>query len=49
MKENKEFQLKARFTLEQKQRILEYCEKHDMTVSEFIRYACEEILFQEDK
>lgn len=47
MKENLEFQLKARFTAEQKQQILDYCEKYDMTVSEFIRYACER-MFQKE-
>ena len=44
MKDNKEFQLKARFTADQKQRILEYCEKHNMSVSDFIRFACEKIM-----
>jgi hypothetical protein len=41
MKEIKDCQLKFRLTAEQKRRILEYCEKHDMNVSEFIRFACE--------
>ena len=48
MKDNKDYQLKARFTADQKQKILDYCEQYNMTVSEFIRFACEK-LFQEVK
>lgn len=44
MKENKDFQLKARFTARQKEEIMQYCEKHNISVSDFIRMACEEII-----
>lgn len=46
--EIKDCQLKFRLTSELKNKITNYCEKHDMTISEFIRFACEKI-FQEDK
>lgn len=49
MKENKDYQVKCRLTQKDKERILAYCEKHSMTVSEFIRYACEKIFNQEGK
>ena len=41
-------QLKARFTDNEKEQIIAYCEEHEMTVSDFIRYACKTI-FQEEK
>lgn len=48
MVENKTWQMKCRLTPTEKEKILEYCEKHNMTISEFVRFACERI-FQEDK
>lgn len=48
MIENKTWQMKCRLTPTEKEKILEYCEKHNMTISEFVRFACERI-FQEDK
>lgn len=35
--------IKARVTAEMQQQIYEYCRKYNMTVSEFVRYACTEI------
>lgn len=35
--------IKARVTAEMQQQIYEYCRKHNMTVSEFVRFACTEI------
>ena len=46
-KENKDWQMKCRLTQTEKQRVLDYCEKHGMTISEFVRFACNKI-FQED-
>jgi uncharacterized protein (DUF1778 family) len=47
MKENKDCQIKFRLTAEQKDKITEYCKKHDIKISEFIRSACEKIMDQE--
>ena len=46
--EIKDWQMKCRLTQTEKERVLQYCEKHNMTISEFVRFACEKI-FQEDK
>lgn len=49
MKENKDYQIKCRLTQTEKERIFDYCERHDMTLSEFIRMACDRIFgIQED-
>ena len=48
MKEIKDWQMKCRLTQTEKQKVLDYCEKHDMTISEFIRQACNKI-FQEER
>lgn len=45
--ENKDQQIKFRLTQTDKEKILTYCEKHDMTVSEFVRFACEKIFQKE--
>lgn len=47
MKENKDFQLKSRFTKSEKNAIVEYCQTHDLTISEFIRLACNELINRE--
>lgn len=49
MKENKNFQIKVRLTATEKDAVNNYCEKHGMTVSEFLRTAIENKLFQEEK
>lgn len=49
IKENKDWQMKCRLTQSQKEEILDYCKKHDMTISEFVRMACEKIFNQEAK
>lgn len=35
--------IKARVTAEMQQLIYDYCRTHNMTVSEFVRYACNEV------
>lgn len=49
MKETKTYQVKCRLTPTDKNKITEYCEKHNMNMSEFIRIACERMYNQEDK
>lgn len=49
MKENKDYQIKVRLTATEKDAVNNYCEKHGMTVSEFLRTAIENKLFQEEK
>ena len=44
MKERKECQLKFRLTKKLNERISAYCEKYDLSVSEFIRKAIEAYL-----
>lgn len=39
MKENKQENIKVRITPKEKERIVEYCESHNITISEFIRMA----------
>lgn len=48
MKENKDYQIKCRLTQKEKERVFEYCERHDITLSEFIRMACDRIFAMED-
>jgi antitoxin component of RelBE/YafQ-DinJ toxin-antitoxin module len=43
MRVTKDATIKARITAEMQQQIYEYCRKHNMTVSEFVRFACSEI------
>lgn len=43
MKETKDNSIRIRLTNSEKQRILDYCEKHNLTISEFIRFACNKI------
>lgn len=49
MKEVKDYQMKCRLTQTEKERVLEYCEKHNMSISDFVRYACERIFYYEEK
>lgn len=35
--------IKARVTAEMQEAIFNYCRTHNMTVSEFVRYACNEV------
>lgn len=44
MKERKDCQLKVRLTKTEKERVMAYCEKYDMTVSDFIRKAVDSYL-----
>ena len=37
--ETKDFQLKMRVTKSEKEQILNYCEKHNLNISEFLRLA----------
>lgn len=41
MKETKEFQLKVRVSKREKEKILAYCEKHDLSISDFLRLSIE--------
>lgn len=43
MKENKQENIKVRITPKEKEKIIEYCDKHDMSISEFIRMAVSRI------
>lgn len=49
MTENKEWQMKCRLTKSEKEKVLEYCEKHNMSISEFVRYACQTIFDKENR
>lgn len=44
MKENKEEQIKVRITPTEKEKIMEYCEINNLTVSQFLRMAISEVL-----
>lgn len=44
MIENKDIQLKFRVTPTEKEKIMEYCELHGLTVSAFLRLATAELL-----
>ena len=48
MKENKEYQIKARITKSEKERITAVCEKYKITISQFVRLAIEKILIQKE-
>ena len=48
MKQNKDSQLRIRLTADQKEQIKEYCAKHNITISEFIRITCERIFQKEE-
>lgn len=47
MKQTKDEQLKFRVTAEFKEKVVEYCEKHNMTISEFLRFVCESIIYNQ--
>ena len=44
----KSWQMKCRLTEADKQRVLDYCKEHNMTISEFVRFACETIFNQKE-
>ena len=48
MKENRDQKLDLRLTITEKQRIKEAAAARDMNVSEFIRYACERLIYQKE-
>lgn len=41
--EIKTWQLKCRFTPAEKEKILKYCEEHNMSISDFVRFAVSKI------
>ena len=43
-----ESQMKFRLSAEMKQQIQDYCEQHNITASEFIRFAVNKIFEKED-
>lgn len=43
MKENKTKKIEFRLTAEEKEKILAYAEKRNMTMSEVVRYLCQKI------
>ena len=47
MIENKDIQLKFRVTPTEKEKIMEYCGAHDLSVSEFLRLATAQLLNKE--
>ena len=49
MPANKTFQLSARFTEEERNRLVEYCEKNDLPVAQVMRKAIREFLDREEK
>ncbi len=49
MKEVKNYQIKCRITQSDKEKIIEYCQKHDINMSEFIRLACERMTREEEE
>lgn len=44
MRENKDIQIKVRVTATEKERIDQYCAANDLTMSQFLRLAFEELL-----
>lgn len=50
IKETKETYLKMRVTTKEKERVKEYAEAHDMTISELMRMALDRLMYiREDK
>ena len=48
-KNTKDWQMKCRFTQEEKDQILDYCTQHNINISEFVRIAVSRILNKEEK
>ena len=48
MKETKDKRIEFRLTAEEKEKILAYAEKHNLTMSEVVRELCQKIFNQED-
>lgn len=44
MRENKSVQIKVRITPTEKEKLQEYCESRDLTISQCVRYAIKELL-----
>lgn len=44
MKENKEYQLKVRLTLAERDLVKEYAAAHNMTISELVRMALDRVM-----
>lgn len=44
MKEVKDIQIKVRITPTEKEKIMKYCETSDLTISQFLRMAINEVL-----
>ncbi len=44
MKENKEFQIKCRVTASQKEQLQKYCETAELSISEALRLAINELI-----
>ena len=49
MKENKQENIKVRITTKEKERIVEYCEAHNITISEFIRIAVSRLFVENNQ
>lgn len=49
MKEVKNYQIKCRITQSDREKIIEYCQKHDINLSEFMRLACERMTREEEE
>lgn len=47
MKDTKKAKIDFRVTPEEKEKIKEFAKAHDMTVGEFVRWACEKIFYKE--
>lgn len=48
MKERKDIQIKVRVTATEKEQIERYCKANDLTMSQFLRMAIEEVIKTKD-
>ena len=48
MKENKDIQIKVRVTATEKEMIERYCDANDLTISQFLRMAINEVIQKEE-
>lgn len=48
MKDNKNYFLKVRVTKEERDLVKEYCEKHDVTISDLIRSSFNKIFINQE-
>lgn len=44
----KDWQMKCRLTQKQKEQVLDYCKRYDISISEFVRMAVNRIFGMED-